>query len=139
MTINKTIIRELENIYKKSIPDDLKKYLLAKYEQEPFPYEFNEQDLYANIERDIRDYEADELDVIVKSSSERWLEERGICKICILKNPVWYMILKIMLPNWNIYFWNTIWNLLGCQSGGKFNFNRTTKVDKGSRQFIRLI
>lgn len=76
MTINKTIIRELENIYKKSIPDDLKKYLLVKYEQEPFPYEFSEQDLYANIERDIRDYEADELDVIVKSSSERWLEER---------------------------------------------------------------
>jgi len=76
MTINKTIIRELENIYKKSIPDDLKKYLLVKYEQEPFPYEFSEQDLYANIERDIRDYEADELDVIVKGSSERWLEER---------------------------------------------------------------
>lgn len=76
MTINKTIIRELENIYKKSIPDDLKKYLLVKYEQEPFPYEFSEQDLYTNIERDIRDYEADELDVTLKSSSERWSEER---------------------------------------------------------------
>lgn len=76
MTINKTIIRELENIYKKSIPDDLKNYLLVKYEQEPFPYEFSEQDLYANIKRDIRNYEADELDVKVKSSSERWLEER---------------------------------------------------------------
>jgi len=76
MTINKTIIRELENIYKKSIQDDLKKYLLVKYEQEPFPYEYSEQDLYANIERDIRDYEADELDVTVKSASERWLEER---------------------------------------------------------------
>ena len=76
MTINKTIIREFENIYKKSIPYDLKKYLLVKYEQEPFTYEFSEQDLYANIERDIRDYEADELDVTVKSASERWLEER---------------------------------------------------------------
>lgn len=76
MTINKPIIRELENIYKKSIQDDLKKYLLVKYEQEPFPYEYSEQDLYANIERDIRDYEADELDVTVKSSSERWSEER---------------------------------------------------------------
>lgn len=76
MTINKKIIRELETIYKKSIPDDLKKYLLVKYEQEPFPYEFSEQDLYTNIERDIRDYEADELDVTVKNSSERWAEER---------------------------------------------------------------
>lgn len=76
MTINKAMIRALENIYKNSIPDDLKKYLLVKYEQEPFPYEYSEQDLYANIERDIRDYEANELDVTVKSASERWLEER---------------------------------------------------------------
>ncbi len=76
MTINKTIMRELENIYKKSIPDDLKKYLLVKYGQEPFPYEFSEQDLYTNIERDIRDYETGELDVTVKSPSERWPEER---------------------------------------------------------------
>ena len=76
MTINKTMIRELETIFKKSIPDDLKKYLLVKYEQEPFPYEFSEQDLYSNIERDIRNYEADVLDVTVKSSSERWSEER---------------------------------------------------------------
>jgi len=76
MTINKTIIRELETIYKKSIPNDLKKYLLVNYEQEPFPYEFSEQDLYTNIKRDIRDYEANELDVTVKSASERWLEER---------------------------------------------------------------
>lgn len=42
MTISKTIIKELENTYKKSIPDDLKKYLLVKYAQEPFPYEFSE-------------------------------------------------------------------------------------------------
>lgn len=75
MTINKTMIRELETIYKKSIPDDLKKYLLVKYAQEPFPYEFSEQDLYTNIEHDIRDYEAGELDVTVKGPSERWLEE----------------------------------------------------------------
>lgn len=32
--------------------------------------------LYTNIERDIRDYEADKLDVTVKNSSERWSEER---------------------------------------------------------------
>lgn len=76
MTLNKTMIRDLETVFRKSIPDDLKKYLLANYEQEPFPYEFSEQDLYTNIERDIRDYEADELDVTVKSSSERWSEER---------------------------------------------------------------
>lgn len=76
MTINKPIIRELEHTYRRSFPNDLKRYLLVKYAEEPFPYEFTEQDLYANIRRDIRDYEAGELDVTVKSPSERWQEER---------------------------------------------------------------
>lgn len=76
MTINTPMLRELEHAYRRSFPADLKKYLLVKYAQEPFPYEFSEQDLYANIERDIRDYEAGELDVTVKSPSERWPEER---------------------------------------------------------------
>ena len=71
MTINETIIKELG----KPIPDELKRYLLAKYAKEPFPHTFSEQDLYANIERDIRAYEAGELDVTFKSPSERWQEE----------------------------------------------------------------
>jgi len=76
MIINKTIIRELEHTYRRSFPDDLKRYLLVKYAKEPFPYEFSEQDLYANIRHDIRDYEAGKLDVTVKRPSERWQEER---------------------------------------------------------------
>ncbi len=55
---------------------ELKQYLLVKYAQEPFPYVFSEQDLYANIERDIRYYEAGKLDITLKSQSERWQEER---------------------------------------------------------------
>jgi hypothetical protein len=46
-----------------------------KYAEEPFPYEFSEQDLYTNIRRDISAYEAGELDTAVKSPSVRWLEE----------------------------------------------------------------
>lgn len=76
MIINKTIIKELEHTYRRSFPDDLKRYLLMKYAEEPFPHEFSEQDLYANIRKDIRDYESGELDVTVKSPSERWQEER---------------------------------------------------------------
>lgn len=76
MIINKKIIKELENTYRTSFPDDLKLYLLVKYAEEPFPYEYSEQDLYTNIQHDIRDYEAGELDVTVKSPSERWREER---------------------------------------------------------------
>lgn len=76
MTINNTIISELEHTYRKSFPDDLKRYLLVEYGAEPFPYEFSEQDLYTNIQRDICDYEAGKLDISVKSASERWQEER---------------------------------------------------------------
>jgi hypothetical protein len=75
MIIDKTIIRKLEHTYRRSFPDDFKMYLLANYAQEPFPYEFSEQDLYTNIDKDIRNYEAGELDVTVKSPSEHWQEE----------------------------------------------------------------
>lgn len=76
MTINKTMLRELEHAYRRSFPADLKRYLIVTYAQEAFPYEFTEQDLHASIRRDIRDYDADKLDVTVKSPSERWSEER---------------------------------------------------------------
>jgi hypothetical protein len=72
MTINKIIIKELECTYRRSFPSELKQYLLEKYAEEPFPYEFSEQDLYTNIQQDIRDYDAGKLGVTVKSLSERW-------------------------------------------------------------------
>jgi hypothetical protein len=77
MVINKTTIKELEHTYRRLFPDDLKRYLLMKYAEEPFPYEYSEQDLYINIRNDIRHYEAGELDVTVKSPTERWQEERS--------------------------------------------------------------
>lgn len=80
MIINKTMIRELEHTYRRSFPNDLKRYLLVKYAEEPFPYEFSEQDLYTSIQKDIRDYEAGKLDVTIKSPSKRWQEEREYLK-----------------------------------------------------------
>lgn len=76
MLINKKIIREYENSHIRFLPEDLKRYLLVKYAEEPFPYEYSEEDLYHNIGRDIRKYKAGELDVTIKSPSERWQEER---------------------------------------------------------------
>jgi len=67
MTINDKIIKELENAYRKAIPADLRIYLLAEYAEEPFPYEYSEQDLYTNIRKDIKRYEAGDLNVCVKS------------------------------------------------------------------------
>lgn len=76
MIINKAIIKSIENNHRKFISEELKQYLLVKYADEPFPYEYSEQDLYANIQRDINDYESGSLDVTLKTPSERWQEDR---------------------------------------------------------------
>lgn len=76
MVITKEILKELENTHRKLLPDELKQYLLAKYSQELFPYEYIEQDFYTSIGRDIQAYESGKLDVTVKSPFERWQEER---------------------------------------------------------------
>jgi hypothetical protein len=75
MILNEKIIKELERSSRKAFPGDLKQYLLTQYKEEPFPYEFSEQDLYENIRRDIHDYEAGELDVTLKKRSEYRQEE----------------------------------------------------------------
>jgi hypothetical protein len=75
MILNEKILKGLERSYRKAFPGDLKKYLLVKYGEEPFPYEFTEQDLYENIRHDICNYEAGELDVTVKTRSEYLREE----------------------------------------------------------------
>lgn len=76
MIIDKEIIKGLEHNHGNAFSDNFKRYLLEKYSKEPFPYEFSEQDLYANIEKDIRAYDAGKLNVIIKNHSEQWQEER---------------------------------------------------------------
>lgn len=70
MTITKTIIRELEHIYRTSFLGDLKMYLFTKYSQEPFPHKYSGQDPYTNIDNDISEYEVARLDISVKSPSK---------------------------------------------------------------------
>lgn len=76
MIISKEIVTELECKHRKAFSNELKKYLLLKYSEEPFPYVFSEQDLYTNIENDIRAYDTGSLNVTIKSPSKRWQEER---------------------------------------------------------------
>jgi hypothetical protein len=76
MVITPKMIEELEHINRKVFPKEFKRYLLVKYAEAPFPSEFSEQDLYATIHNNIRNYEAGKLDITIKSQSERWLEER---------------------------------------------------------------
>jgi hypothetical protein len=87
MVITPRIIKELEHTNRKSFPEEFKQYLLMKYAEEPFPNEFSEQDLFTNIQNDIRDYEAGKLDITVKSPSECWLEEcEYLQNLCIEKS-----------------------------------------------------
>jgi len=83
MIISKRIIRNLENANKRFFSKELKRYLLVKYSQEPFPYEYSEQDLITNVMRDINAYFAGNLDIKVKSLPERLQEDlkhlEGLC------------------------------------------------------------
>lgn len=76
MTIDEEIIIEFEQKYRRTFSSALKRYLLVKYGDEPFPYEYSEQDLYEHIRHDIRDYDNGKLNLTVKSPTERWSEER---------------------------------------------------------------
>lgn len=76
MVVTPKIIEELEHTNRKVFPKEFKRYLLVKYAEAPFPSEFSEQDLYAKIQNDIRNYESGKLDITIRSSPERWLEER---------------------------------------------------------------
>ncbi|MDP4182572.1 MAG: hypothetical protein Q8942_15970 [Bacillota bacterium] len=76
MIINKMIIQQIEDTHRILLPKKFKKYLLVNYGQEPFPYEYSEQDLYTNIEKDISAYKAGELEVTLKKPSLLWKEER---------------------------------------------------------------
>jgi DNA repair exonuclease SbcCD nuclease subunit len=53
------------------IDKPLEKYLLAMYEEEPFPYEWDEQDLYEQIRKLIVQYNQGKLDIIIPSAEER--------------------------------------------------------------------
>lgn len=76
MIINKRIIRELEHNYRMLFPKELKQYLLMTYGEEPWPYEYSEQDLYTNIQKDLDAFQSDRLDTTIKNPSEAWQEER---------------------------------------------------------------
>lgn len=56
------------------IDEKLEAYILAEYEEEPFPYVWSEQDLYEQIRKLIMEYNTGGLDVTVKPAIERLRE-----------------------------------------------------------------
>ncbi len=78
MTISKSIIKRLQCSYHGQLPEELVRYLMVKYKEEPFPYEYSEQDLFNNIKSDISRYHAGELDITIKSPYKRLEEDRNV-------------------------------------------------------------
>jgi hypothetical protein len=59
------MLKGLQKAYRKEFPSELIHYLRITYGEEPFPYEYSEQDLYAQIQRDIDAYYAGKLEITV--------------------------------------------------------------------------
>jgi hypothetical protein len=84
MIIDKKFLKELEFNRRITIPNELRKYLLVKYSEEPFPYEYSEQDLSGNILDDINRYMSGELSFKGISPHEYWHQEeiRNLKEFC---------------------------------------------------------
>lgn len=72
MTLTVKFLDEMFRIWGDKIYKPLEEYLLATYEEELFPNEWSEQDLYEQIRKLILTYEHGDLDITVSSVEERW-------------------------------------------------------------------
>lgn len=71
MTLTIRFLNEMFRIWGERIDKHLEEYLLATYEEEPFPYEWSEQDLYEQIRKLILQYSQGKLDITIPSAEER--------------------------------------------------------------------
>ena len=71
MTLTIRFLNEMFRIWGDRIDKPLGEYLLATYEEEPFPYEWSEQDLYEQIRKLMLQYNQGKLDITIPSSEER--------------------------------------------------------------------
>jgi hypothetical protein len=81
MTLTISFLNEMFRIWGDRIDKPLEECLLATYEEEPFPYEWSEQDLYEQIRKLMLQYNQGKLDVTLPS-----LEERQIIRYEALKD-----------------------------------------------------
>lgn len=71
MILKRSYLNYIKQHYGFYIDEPLTKYLLARYEEEHFPYEYSEQDLDEQIRKLIYQYEQGTLDISVKSPKQR--------------------------------------------------------------------
>ncbi|WP_050754208.1 hypothetical protein [Desulfitobacterium hafniense] len=65
MILTKNVLEGLQKAYRKDLTRELIDYLKITYGEEPFPYEYSEQDLYTQIQRDIDYYYAGKLVITI--------------------------------------------------------------------------
>jgi len=71
MTLTVNFLNEMFRQSSDRIDKPLEAYLLATFEEEPFPYVWSEQDLYEQIRKLIYQYEQGILDISIPSPTER--------------------------------------------------------------------
>jgi len=71
MILTNRFLNEMFRMWGDRIDKPLEEYLLATYEEEPFPYEWSEQDLYEQIRKLILQYNQGKLDITIPSAEER--------------------------------------------------------------------
>lgn len=71
MIVTIKFLNEMFRIWGERIDKPLEEYLLATYNEEPFPYEWSEQDLYEQIRKLIFQYNQGKLDITVPSVEEK--------------------------------------------------------------------
>jgi len=75
MIADKKFINYLRQRYHMNIPDELEAFLLEEYGDEPFPYEYSEQDLYEQIRKMVMNYHKGLLSVALKGPELRLKEQ----------------------------------------------------------------
>jgi hypothetical protein len=71
MTVDIAFIEHLRKRYGMNIPENLEAFLLEEYDEEPFPYEYSDQDLYEQIRKLVMNYHKGLVDVTLKGSELR--------------------------------------------------------------------
>lgn len=71
MTLTNKFLNEMFRQWGDRIDKPLGTYLLATYEEDPFPNQWSEQDLYEQIRKLMLQYEQGELDISIPSIEER--------------------------------------------------------------------
>lgn len=84
MILTRSYLIHIKQYYGIYIDEALAKYLLTRYEEEPFPYEYSEQDLYEQIRKLVYQYKKGTLDISIKPPKQRLMDRYEALKsFCI--------------------------------------------------------